>query len=108
MCIRDSLNTEAVLYSKNANTQLYPASITKLLTCLLGCENLDVNAQLTLSQQAAYGIEAGSSTIYGDAGEVFTVEQCLMALKMCIRDSIQRDNLRSAIAAMVLDISPFT
>ena len=28
------LNTEAVLYSKNANTQLYPASITKLLTCL--------------------------------------------------------------------------
>ena len=42
------LNTEAVLYSKNANTQLYPASITKLLTCLLGCENLDVNAQLTL------------------------------------------------------------
>ena len=51
------LNTEAVLYSKNANTQLYPASITKLLTCHLGCENLDVNAQLTLSQQAAYGIE---------------------------------------------------
>ena len=76
------LNTEAVLYSKNANTQLYPASITKLLTCLLGCENLDVNAQLTLSQQAAYGIEAGSSTIYGDAGEVFTVEQCLMALML--------------------------
>ena len=76
------LNTEAVLYSKNANTQLYPASITKLLTCLLGCENLDVNAQLTLSQQAAYGIEAGSSTIYGDAGEIFTVEQCLMALML--------------------------
>ena len=76
------LNTEAVLYSKNANTQLYPASITKLLTCLLGCENLDVNAQLTLSQQAAYGIEAGSSTIYGDAGEVFTVKQCLMALML--------------------------
>ena len=76
------LNTEAILYSKNADTQLYPASITKLLTCLLGCENLDVNAQLTLSQQAAYGIEAGSSTIYGDAGEVFTVEQCLMALML--------------------------
>ena len=41
-----------------------------------------MNAQLTLSQQAAYGIEAGSSTIYGDAGEVFTVEQCLMALML--------------------------
>ncbi len=76
------LNTEAILYSKNADTQLYPASITKLLTCLLGCENLDMDAQVTLSQQAAYGIEAGSSTIYGDAGEVFTVEQCLMGLML--------------------------
>ena len=76
------LNTEAILYSKNADTQLYPASITKLLTCLLGCENLDTSAQMTLSQQAAYGIEAGSSTIYGDAGEVFTVEQCLMGLML--------------------------
>ena len=76
------LNTKAILYSKNANTKLYPASITKLLTCLLGCENLDINAQITLSEQAAYGIEAGSSTIYGDAGEVFTVEQCLMGLML--------------------------
>ena len=38
------LNSEAILYSKNADTQLYPASITKLLTCLLGCENLDKQA----------------------------------------------------------------
>ena len=76
------LNSEAILYSKNADTQLYPASITKLLTCLLGCENLDTSAQITLSQQATYGIEAGSSTIYGDAGEVFTVEQALMGLML--------------------------
>ena len=76
------LNSEAILYSKNADTQLYPASITKLLTCLLGCETLDTSAQITLSQQAAYGIEAGSSTIYGDAGEVFTVEQALMGLML--------------------------
>ena len=33
------VNTEAVLYSKNADTQLYPASITKILTTLLACEN---------------------------------------------------------------------
>ena len=62
-------------------TPSFTSSITNS-HCLLGCENLDINAQLTLSQQAAYGIEAGSSTIYGDAGEVFTVEQCLMALML--------------------------
>ena len=51
------LNTEAVLYSKNANTKLYPASITKMLTCLLGCENLDMNAEVTLSEQAGFWIQ---------------------------------------------------
>ena len=75
-------STGTILYSKAIDEQHYPASITKLLTCLLGCENLDTSAQITLSQQAAYGIEAGSSTIYGDAGEVFTVEQALMGLML--------------------------
>ena len=33
--------TGAVLYSKNADKAQYPASITKIMTALLGCENLE-------------------------------------------------------------------
>lgn len=55
--------TDTILYSKNANDKLYPASITKIMTALLACENLDINDTITMSQEAAYGIEAGSSTI---------------------------------------------
>ena len=76
------LNTGAVLYAKNENTKLYPASITKIMTCLLACENLDMNGQLTVSEAAAYGIEPGSSSIYADTGEIFTMEQALMALML--------------------------
>lgn len=74
--------TESILYSKNADTQLYPASITKIMTALLACEHLDLNDTLVMSQEAAFGIEAGSSSIYADTDEVFTVEQALMALML--------------------------
>ena len=52
------------------------------MTALLVCENLDMNDSLTMSEAAAYGIEAGSSTIYAETGEVFTVEQAVMALML--------------------------
>lgn len=74
--------TDTVLYSKNADDRLYPASITKIMTALLACENLDINDTITMSEAAAYGIEAGSSSIYAETGEVFTVEQALMALML--------------------------
>lgn len=76
------LVTGAVLYSKNADKIQYPASITKILTALLGCEYLDMKGGLTVSQSAAYGIEPGSSSIYADTGEQFTIIQALMAVML--------------------------
>lgn len=74
--------TDTILYSKNAKDKLYPASITKIMTALLACEHLNMDDTITMSQEAAYGIEAGSSSIYAETGEVFTVEQALMALML--------------------------
>lgn len=74
--------TETVLYSKNADKKQYPASITKIMTALLGCENLDMSADLVVSESAAYGIEAGSSSIYADTGEEFTVHEAMMAVML--------------------------
>lgn len=74
--------TESVLYSKNADEKLYPASITKIMTTLLACENLDLKDNLVVSEAAAYGIEAGSSSIYAETGEEFTVQQALMAVML--------------------------
>lgn len=66
------VNTEAVLYSKNADTQLYPASITKILTTLLACENLNAKTNITVSEKASTSVTAGDSSIYAAPGEKFT------------------------------------
>lgn len=74
--------TETILYAKNADKKQYPASITKILTTLLACENLDLSDDLVVSQNAAYGIEPGSSSIYADTDEKFTATQALMAVML--------------------------
>ena len=74
--------TEAVLYAKNADKKQYPASITKIMTTLLACENLDLSDDLVVSESAAFGIEPGSSSIWADAGEEFNVTQALMAVML--------------------------
>ncbi len=76
------LETETVIYAKNIDERHYPASITKLMTGLLACENLDPTTTFAMSESAAYGIEPGSSSIYGDVDEVFTVEQAIMGLML--------------------------
>lgn len=75
--------TGAVLYSKNADKAQYPASITKIMTALLGCENLNPSDKFTMTESAAYGIsDSNSSSIYADTGEEFTIEQALMAIML--------------------------
>lgn len=71
--------TGQVLFEKNMNEQLYPASITKIMTVLLGIENGDLNDTLTMSREAVFSIERGSSHIALDVGEQIGLEQALMA-----------------------------
>lgn len=73
-------NTKTVLYAKNADQIYYPASITKLMTALLTIENLSPDEQITFSKDAVYSIEAGSSHIGINEGEILTVNQALHGL----------------------------
>ena len=70
----------AVLYGKNQDKQLFPASITKLMTALLSYENLDPDDTVTFSENAVFGIEFGSSNIGMDVGESITVDEALYGL----------------------------
>jgi len=71
--------TGQVLYEKSMNEQLYPASITKIMTVLLGIENGDLSDTITMSRQAVFSIDKGSSHIALDVGEQIGLEQALMA-----------------------------
>lgn len=72
--------TGTVLFEKNGDEQLYPASITKLMTALLVLENVPMSDVVTFSYEAATSIEYDSSNIAVTDGEQLTVEQCMYAL----------------------------
>lgn len=76
------VSTGSILYKKNIHKQHYPASITKILTALLLLENSSLSDTVTFSQEAVFGIEPGSSTIYSDVGEKMSMEQCLYAIML--------------------------
>ena len=45
-------DTGEVIWEKNADQQMEPASMTKLLTCLLAVENLDLDHVVTVTERS--------------------------------------------------------
>lgn len=71
-------STGTILYEKNSKEELYPASITKIMTTLLAIENCDLSEKVTFSYDSVHKIEG--THISRDEGEVMTLEQCLYAV----------------------------
>jgi len=69
-----------VLYEKNMNDVNYPASITKIMTCLLAIENSSLGDIVTFSKDAIFNVDMDSSRIGIDVGEQLTMQQCLYAI----------------------------
>ncbi|MBE5886350.1 MAG: D-alanyl-D-alanine carboxypeptidase [Lachnospiraceae bacterium] len=69
--------TGAILYAKGIDEKLYPASTTKIMTCLLAVENCDLDEMVTFSHEAVFSIERGSSNIGMDEGESITMNDAL-------------------------------
>ena len=78
-CVIDA-DTGEVLYGKDEHTKRYPASVTKILTALLTCEQCSLSEEVTFSESATTNLESGAVTIGTAAGDVLTVEECLYAL----------------------------
>lgn len=70
------VDTGVVFYEKNIHEKYYPASITKLLTCLVAAENSELTDIVKFSHEAVFGIESGSSHIGIDEGEELTMKDC--------------------------------
>lgn len=70
-------STGQILFDKNANTPMYPASTTKILTALIILEDLPLDEVVTIDPKSPY---AGGSHIALEPGEEVTVEQLLYAL----------------------------
>lgn len=73
-------STNTVLFSKNADQQLYPASAVKIMTCLIALENSSLDDQVTMTATGVSGVTDGGANISAQLDEVFTMEQCLYAI----------------------------
>lgn len=73
-------NTGTVLYAKNMDEKLYPASTTKILTCLIAIENCSMDEVITFSHDAVFSLESGSSNIGIDPGQSMTLRECLYGI----------------------------
>lgn len=80
-CLMDA-KTGVVLYAKGKDTATPPASVTKIMTCLLALEKGDLNAQVTMTGTATRYATDGSSNLYTQAGEVFTLKDMLYGMML--------------------------
>lgn len=74
------VNTGVILYAKNIDEKLYPASTTKILTCLLAMENGSLDDMVTFSHEAVFSVPRDGSNMGMDEGEAITLEQCLYGI----------------------------
>ncbi|MBQ6386872.1 MAG: serine hydrolase [Lachnospiraceae bacterium] len=81
ICLMDA-DTGAVLLEKGMDTETPPASLTKVLTTLLALEKGDPDAQVTMTQTGVAYAESGSSNLYTQVGEVFTLRDMLYGVML--------------------------
>lgn len=72
--------TGKILYAKNQNEKMYPASTTKIMTAILTLENCHLDDVVTVSYDVVMSIPDGYSSASLQVGEELTVEQLLQLL----------------------------
>ena len=74
------LNTGRTIYEQDADEQVYPASLTKIMTCLLALENGNLSDTVTITENAYADLVSGSSTADLQVGEQLRLEDLLYCM----------------------------
>ena len=69
-----------VIFSKNAHERLYPASITKLMTCLVALRHGDLSQEILVEDYMLANLDPESSVCHIAPGCTLTLEQLLYGL----------------------------
>ena len=73
------LNTGRVVYEQDADERIYPASLTKIMTCLIALENGNLSDVVTVSAAALDDLDADSSVAGLQIGEQMTLDRASAA-----------------------------
>ncbi len=75
------INQNRIIYAKEENMQLAPASLTKVLTALVALKHSELDMVLTASENVKI-TESGATLMGLEAGDKMTMDQALHALLM--------------------------
>lgn len=81
-------NTGTILYAKNIDEKAYPASTTKIMTCLIAAENSSLHETVSFSHDAVFSLESGSSNIGIDPGEAMPMEECYYGIMVASANEV--------------------
>ena len=74
------LGTGTLVYGKHIDDIREPASLTKLMTCLLAMEYGDISDSITVTDSALAGLDPAGSAAGLKAGETYSLEELLYCL----------------------------
>ena len=77
-------DTNQVLCEKDADTKLYPASLTKMMTAIIAIENLqDFNQTITISEEMLAGLKEQDASLAGfEVGDTPTIQDILHGIAL--------------------------
>lgn len=75
-------DTGQILFQKDMDKRMYPASITKIMTGMLALEYGQLSERITISEDSLASVDSDSSNIALFSGEQITLEQALYALSV--------------------------
>ena len=83
-------HTGIVLFERRKDEQVFPASVTKVMTALLAIENSDgeFDERVPFSYEAVHSIMPGSSHIAMDEGETLSLDDALYALMLASANEV--------------------
>jgi len=73
-------DTGKIIYERNADERIYPASLTKLMTAVLVVENCELDDIVTVSENAVFSVPSGYVNANLQVGEELTVEDLLYVM----------------------------
>ena len=88
------LNHCDVLYAKDVFTQVYPASLTKVMTALVALESASLDTVLTASSNV-YMSDASAQKAGLEEGDTMTLDQALHLLLIQARQPLRSDRISS-------------
>lgn len=107
------VETDAVAYAKNEHQELYPASLTKIMTAMLVLEAIDdgrisMHQEVTASETAVKSLPSDSSNAGIKVGEVLTVENllyCMLVVSANESANILAETVSGSIPAFVSEMN---